>query len=325
MPRKTVIFGNGLGMALDSAYFSLDRALGHVWDGAVLDDPAKNLICQCLRGEDADRPHGEAELDILHYALSACDFLNAVGGGEFHWLSAEGQNFPVAVRRLFYETAVQFHQYEGALPAPFCDSLSHFLRTTRSHIATLNYDNLIYQPLIERGVLAGYDGALVDGFHRDGFGVEHMERWFGNNFGYYMHLHGSPLFVNRGRAIVKIRQRELVPETDTVSSHIVLSHVRHKPIIIGASPLLTAYWQYLLQAIGESTEVIMVGYSGLDNHLNDVLRRSAAGVAIRVVEWVGAGQDREAFWTQQLGRAVTVVPQESILDFAEWDAAPARV
>lgn len=50
MARKLIIFGNGLGMALDPAHFSLDRALADIWYRPnFLTDIHKQLIERCLQ------------------------------------------------------------------------------------------------------------------------------------------------------------------------------------------------------------------------------------------------------------------------------------
>ena len=320
MPRKTIIFGNGLGMALNHQAFSLDRALGVVWDDPdILSAAQKQLICNCLPDDRVGRPQGEDELDKLQLALSACDFLVGIPGSRIHWLSQEGQLFPAAVRKLIYNTARQFHQTGEELPdefiGPFCD----FIEQTESHIGTLNYDNLLYQPMIDRALLHGYDGALVDGFHDAGFAKENLERRYGRTFGYYLHLHGSPLFVDRRRATIKIHQFDLAEQADTMSSHIVLTHFEHKPAVISASRVLLSYWQLLSEAIDESEEVILFGYSGADTHLN-LLLKSMSDKPVKVVEWNGAGgeHDRAIFWRQQIGRGVELVQLPNVHDFREW-------
>ena len=320
MPRKTIIFGNGLGMALNPEEFSLDTAIGTVWhDDDFLDDASKQLITSCLPEECDGRPHGEDELDILQLALSACDFLSDIRGSRIHWLSEEGQQFPHAVRKFIYHTALQFHQCDDVLPNGFLGPLAEFINQTNSHVATLNYDNLLYQPLIEREVLKGYSGALVDGFHRTGFNADNMERLYSRNFGYYLHLHGSPLFIDRGNSTIKLNQCDLAEQTDTVSQHIVLTHFEHKPTVISGSEVLLSYWRKLAEAIGESEEVILVGYSGADDHLNAMIH-NAANVPVRVVEWAGAGDEeaRMEHWTETLAREVTLVRRENILEFQEW-------
>jgi hypothetical protein len=320
MARKTLIFGNGLGMALDPARFSLDTAIGQVWDSNVLSREQKQLICNCLPDDRAGRPHGEDELDKLQLALSACDFLNGIPGSRIHWLTPEGQTFPDAVRKFVYNTAMAFHQTGLALPNDFVAALIDFVRQTESHIGTLNYDNLLYQPMIEQSLLHGYSGALVDGFHNAGFDASNLERRFGRTFGYYLHLHGSPLFVERLGRTVKLLQRDLPQQIDTVSSHIVLTHFEHKPTVISASNVLLSYWQLLSEAIDESEEIILIGYSGADTHLNSLIR-TTSDTPVRIVEWDGAGveADRMDYWRGQCSRDVSLVRLESILDFREWE------
>ena len=152
-----------------------------------------------------------------------------------------------------------------------------------------------------------------------GFAVENLERRPWSTYGYYMHLHGSPLFVDQDGNISKLRQGELGSDDDVVGSHIVLTHVKHKPTVIAASPLLQAYWEYLEKALIESSEVLLFGYSGLDAHLNELLERRSPEV-IRVIEWDGAGseEERRAFWEKQFGRHVTLIRMSNILEFVDW-------
>lgn len=321
MARKTLIFGNGLVMALDPAFFLLDRAIGKVWDTTgLLDIPSKQLICNCLPVDTDDRPHGEDDLDVLQLALSACELLSRIAESRVHWLSSEGKAFPIAVRQFIYHTAIQFHNHAAGLPAEFVDCLATFIHGTKSHVATLNYDNLLYQPLIDREVLKGYDGALVDGFYSTGFDPDHLERKFGKAFGYYLHLHGSPLFVDREGTAFKLPQGETADDDGTLSSHIVLTHFKHKPTVINTSALLTTYWHTLIEAMNESDEILLVGYSGADEHLNDVLR-GFEKIKIRVVEWSGEGgaTDRVNYWRKKLlSTNVSLVQCNSLLDFRNW-------
>lgn len=319
MERKTIIFGNGLGMAHCADHFSLDRAIGQVWDSAsLLDEASKELICLCLPNQEEGRPRGEEDLDTLQTALSACDVLLGIGSSRIHWLSEQGQTFPRAIRNFIFHTALHFHTHKEPLQESFIGPFATYIHQTKSHVATLNYDNLLYQPLIERGVMSGYDGALVDGFLSSGFRAENLERKYSRDFGYYLHLHGSPLFFDRDGSALKFAQRELASATDTISSHIVLTHFRHKTSVITASDVLLAYWLKLVEAVKESSEVVLFGYSGKDQHLNSLLTNSS--VAVRVVEWAGAGgeDERQRYWSKQISREVRVVRLESILDFTDW-------
>ena len=100
MPRKTLIFGNGLGMALDPKHFSLTNAMAEIWnDPFAISDVHKDLISQCLGGNGAILQR-EDQLDPLHLVISACRTLSSINMSQrmnVHWLCQVGQHFPVAV------------------------------------------------------------------------------------------------------------------------------------------------------------------------------------------------------------------------------------
>jgi len=300
--RKLLIFGNGLGMALDHKHFSLAAALELIWNRpGFLSDKQKQLIERCLQRGGA--PEGEHELDTLHQAVTYCKALSQIGEGNVHWLTDDGIGFPGITATYIHKVATQLHNYEGILPGYFEQSLIQFVKDTRSHVATLNYDKLLYNSFIDNDVFDGYRGYLVDGMLAQGFSSDALERRYGNVFGYYLHLHGSPLFVNQGADVVKLARHQLTLDRDEASEHIVLTHIKRKPSVIAASRVLSAYWDYLGFALSESDEIILFGYSGLDTHLNVLLRPYLGHKPLRVIEWSGAGTqgEREQFWRSALG------------------------
>jgi hypothetical protein len=146
-----------------------------------------------------------------------------------------------------------------------------------------------HQKLIEAEILKSYDGELVDGFPDTGFAEEHLERRYGRDFGYYLHLHGTPLYIDSGELIIKQKQGHA---EEVSTKHLVLTHVRHKRSVIDASPVLRAYWRHLDLALQESQRVILLGYSGLDEHLNHRIRVHASGKTVLVIEWTGTGKSK---------------------------------
>jgi len=139
--------------------------------------------------------------------------------------------------------------------------------------------------------------------------------------GWYLHLHGSPLFYDAANGKVKKLPRHQLASTIVESMHLVLTHVRHKQSIIATSSLLTEYWKFLARALKESEEVVLVGYSGYDSHLNNFISRRADGLTIRVVEWSGAQPDndnRSEYWETKLKTPATVERYDSILEFIDW-------
>lgn len=320
--RKTLIFGNGLGMALDPNHFYLPNALQQIWDGNALDPIHRDLISACLPHQLGNCPQGEDDLDKLHVAITSCEYLGAIPIiNNCHWLSQYGWDFPSVCRSFITQVATRLYNFDGALPERFSGSLTEFIRTTKSHVATLNYDKLLYDSFISNGIVNGFNGFLVDGITTGaGFNSANLERKWGNNFGYYLHLHGSPLFKNRDGVIKNPSRFELNQQQPEPSAHIVLTHIRHKPTVISSSEILSAYWQHLYFSIAESTEVILFGYSGLDNHLNELLSVFAQRIQFKIVEWEGSGnyQNRHDFWRAALKQNINLVHAENILDFQQW-------
>lgn len=324
--RKTIIFGNGLGMALDSKFYLLSKALSDTWGASddndffpatYLSPETKTLIETCLAKKGS--PEGEDDLDKLQTSVFACNFLDNVGQGlqenNLHWLTEHGKNFPMVIRHYVHDVASAFHNSSYELPDDFASPLSEFIKKTKSHIATLNYDPLLYN-LLKSDHLDGYNGDLVDGIWGAGFKESNLERKYQKNFGYYLHLHGSPLFYESSGKVKKASN----PTTHKCGRHIVLTHVAHKPSIIASSVILKAYWKRLISCISESEEVILFGYSGLDDHLNQLI--SGRTNNVHIIEWKSPDYDeveRHQFWSDALQVDwPRLTPMESILEFIDW-------
>jgi len=319
MERKLIIFGNGLGMDLDPEHFSLQGTLEDIWNKKdFLTVEQKQLIERCLSREGP--PEGEHELNTLHQVVTYCKALNRIGDGDAHWLTQDGQDFPEITATYIHKVATKLHNFDGDLPKKFEEKLVEFIKKTRSHVATLNYDKLLYNSFIDNDIVKGYNGILVDGMLDNGFSADALERKYKKKFGYYLHLHGSPLFVNINNKIVKLTRQQLTIDRNEASEHIVLTHVKHKPSVIAASYALSTYWDYLQFALSEVEEIIFFGYSGFDNHLNVLIRPYLKSILLRVVEWRGAGKKgkRNEYWESIFGKNIKVVRLEHITDFTEW-------
>lgn len=326
MPRKTLVFGNGLGMALDPRHFSLTNAMADVWnDPLAISDIHKDLISQCM-GAVGAIPQREDQLDPLHLVISACKTLSSINRSQrmnVHWLSQEGLQFPIAVGNYIHKIATRLHLYNGGLPQAFLEPLIRFVRDTKSHIATLNYDKLLYGAFLDANLMGTYNTTtLVDGMVAAGFSSDALVRLYNNNFGYYLHLHGSPLFFDHHGLARKRDRDELNPYSPEGSDHIVLTHVRHKRSVIGSSMVLSTYWNYLNLSLNESQEIIVFGYSGEDSHLNDVIAAYAQSKHIVIVEWSGIGQtldQRLDYWARKFKtRNFHLHYLPNILTFTNW-------
>lgn len=319
--RDTIIFGNGLGMALDPDYFQLTPAMENAWnDPNCLDDNQRRLIQNCLQAQGAGaQPLGEDDLDILHTVVNACEFLDGVASDDNGWLTNDGQEFPSASRKYLTKVAWYFHRHCHELPESFLTPLFDFIKGTKSHVATLNYDNLMYQKMIEANILDGYDGFLVDGFHSTGFKDEHLKRMYDHDFGYYLHLHGTPLYIENSGEIVKQSQASA---QEIPTRHLVLAHGRHKPTIIDSSDVLRTYWRFLSYALQEGANIYLVGYSGNDEHLNHLIQAQAQGKDTNIIEWSGAGniENRKRYWQAKLeSESIRLIQKDNILEFTDWN------
>ena len=77
MPRKLLIFGNGLGMSLDQNHFSLQNALNDIWNRqGFLSAHHKQLIEACVG--NAGAPPGEDHLGPFQVAATCCQALNKI-------------------------------------------------------------------------------------------------------------------------------------------------------------------------------------------------------------------------------------------------------
>lgn len=253
----TLLFGNGLGRSLAPAYFPLEMGIRSVWgDENILNEDDKNAILQCLPdGEDGPRPmpSSEDELAALQKVVTACKLIGEVEEDNPIWLTEQGRAFPKIIDNFIARVAYYFHNCaETTEDYQKCiEGVSRFVMKYYSHIATLNYDNLLYQPLIDSGVLSGYSGHLLDGFTSLKFDESNLVR-HRKELGWYLHLHGSPLFYDHGNSVKKYRQSNLAGsfENENVAHrHIVLTHTTLKPEIISGSSLLASYWEFFGKAL----------------------------------------------------------------------------
>jgi len=317
--RSMLIIGNGIGMALNSDCFSLRSGLESVWNSTEHLSREHKLLIQSAIEDTTERvpPHSEEQLDKLQVAIVATEFLSDFKIDGASWVSDPAKELPKTFRKFLHEVALYFHGSGEVLPDDFVNPLSKFINDTKTHVATLNYDNLLYDAFSSSGVLKGYDGPLIDGFWKSGFNEDHLDRYDVSKHGWYMHLHGSPLYIGNKKAMGAYRDF-LDPDED---SHIVLCHVEHKPLIIGSSNILSTYWRYLEKAFEETSQLILFGYSGLDTHLNDRIRLRKDNKDLLVVEYSGAGKhaDRLTFWKKQTGFSeLKLKHMDNILEFNQW-------
>jgi hypothetical protein len=298
MTFTTLFFGNGLGRAIDNNYFSLGSGIANVWNNTsapfvnVLTQNEKLAILNCLpliNGQTPVMPQNESELLALQLILNSCKRIEAYHRTPNQILSNIGLNLSKTVEFLIRNVAFYFHGYNIQIPGStnrtfvtFYNCLHQFIVANSTHVATTNYDNILYQNFITNNIFSNLFATtrLVDGFTGQGnlvFDEDNLERKNNNNFGWYLHLHGSPLFytdmnhkinkLNAGNAQTALRNFNFPGYFE----HIVLNHFSLKPNIISSSTLLNTYWEYFVRALIESHRLVVFGYGGADVHINKVI------------------------------------------------------
>ena len=301
------------------------------WD--KLNDDEK-LAFSSLKGIDAGTgPSDEDQLLPSQVALVACQVIRSVADHPRTWLAKETELFPIAAKKLAFYTARYFHDYDPS-KCPrwpdFVSKLQQFISSTKSHVATLNYDTLLYDPFNnsfndDNGdptrICNGYYGSLIDGFYNVGFSPDYLTRHNPDGLGYYMHLHGSPLYFTKDEQHKKMKRPDLDEYVDT--PNLVLSHGSMKPMVIENSEILKTYWRVLDEAIEESEELILFGYSGSDEHLNRRIATKHDNKPVLVVEWENDGEtdvDRKSYWEEKISnKNIFLIRRKNILDFGVWN------
>lgn len=306
--KSTLIVGNGLGMALDPNHFNLQTGLAAAWNSFNREE--QHLISLGTN----NMPFAESLLEENHRLMTACQKL--LEFQELELLNERGMNYPDLYRDFIHRTALHYFNYEGTLPDEFVDSLIQLVQQG-CHIATLNYDKLLYSPLVERNILCGYGGYLVDGICKNsGYHYENMLRTF-NHFNWYLHLHGCPIFYTKDSEIYKRKYYEVPQSACSIEGrheHIVLANTELKPEIISNSPILGSYFDFFSKALFESNRLFILGYSGEDIHINNeikswVLERSKSleNSTIYIIQWEGAHQN-ESDWRHKI---ISKMPAEN--------------
>jgi hypothetical protein len=321
--RATIIFGNGIGMSLNPQYFNLESGLKLVWDTTDLFTENHKKLIQSVLPNITDKiyPQSEESLGDLQKAIFASETLQAYETPEAEWLNKNSRELAVAFKKYIHDVGIYFQKSGEKLPEIFTDHLSEFIKKTKTHVGVLNYDNLIYEALIGSKVLDGFNGTLIDGFVGGKFSSKNLRRhdYKEKRLGWFLNLHGSPLFID-DRKVSSSFIHFLEPN---YKSHIVLTHVNQKRVLISASPILNEYWIRLNQAIKESSHIILFGYSGEDIHLNDIISNYSLEKKITIIEWSGSGSYIQRFhdWSDKLDWSTNIklIQLDNILEFTDWD------
>lgn len=321
--RSVIVFGNGLGMALSSKDFLLGEAVFDVWNSGLVPEEQKDLILSCIE-QELDFPRSEDQMREMYSALYACETLLSLRDSA-EWLTEKSLGYPAAVYNFVHNVTKCLFQKsllsKGSVPNDFSRNLVSYIRESKSHVATLNYDGLVFEILKDNKLIGIEDSILKDGFKRALFNRENLFRKNENDYSWYLHLHGSPLFCGSD-SIKKMTVNDLREGKNSsgLGRNVVLTNFDNKMNVINSSFILKTYWEFFDLSLDQCEAVTLFGYSGADRHLNEMIAKNRNVKNIKVVEWLGAGPKsaRKSFWDEALGREVMYVPKENILSFSDW-------
>jgi len=343
------LIGNGINRAIDDDKFRLESGMEEAWEDIEGDEDLKKIIYDCLGEERC--PKNEVELENVQNCLFRLERIRKDLGGLPNALSEKImlEDFKKRISEfnesyISYLFAVAHYFYQKVRSCTndkecdrkekleklnnFTKGLADFIKTKKDkegitvHIATLNYDSYLYETFLdEHAVLKCLPSRtyLGDGFSRNGFIYENLPppqcgNWFGN----YLHLHGSPLFYTGADGkIYKSKRSYSLEDNKPKRSHIVLCNPSQKLDLIKQSPLLDAYFNRVEKLISQSKKIIVLGYGGRDEHINQAIRDyKNSDTSIIVVQRKGC---EEKGWSEKFGieplKLTIRDSYDSILDF----------
>lgn len=292
----TFLIGNGLGMALDPEAFSLKNAMENAWNKVIENSDHKRSFVNLFGLHKA--PEEENDLRDMEAILKHAKERNINVDNEVKLLA---KKFSYTVANSFLDTEPNNDTFNTKYPnfRPFINRLSKFITNNPgSTIATLNYDWLLYLAFNESGTFR----SLVDGFWKGGvFSPRECTNSKGNMaYGWFLHLHGSPLYFNDTQGTVCKRNVNWKLDTDdkwkqhqnwidsTSESHLVLTHPYFKDTIIQRSKVLRKYWREFDNSLKGNDRVIIIGYGGQDPHINRTIHNNLEkhpNKKAEIIEW----------------------------------------
>lgn len=363
----TVLVGNGLGMALDSKYFTLEAGMKSAWDkmkeeGGVDSTTFQKALKAFL---DEKVPENEDDLQKFHETLITLLKIESLGKQIpeeiMKVIHPEAHNFKTSYREYILHVAAHFYNYDvkiyndpfvfgsieilNGIPqasrSPFEKFIEKFTNFIKGkfesggivHVATLNYDGLLYREFINSKIISRTGGSLFDGVStKVGLNRKVLD-WTGK--GRYLHLHGSPMFYNDSDRFYSNSDSSIRKDSeengrnafkpfvidDKFRPHIVLCHSTQKEPYINRSELLRTYFEYFEKSLIQS-DLLIIGYSGKDLHVNkairDLRKKSSEPLIVKVVEYKDPNYQegqRQLFWEERLGADVNYEALSSILDY----------
>jgi hypothetical protein len=315
MGRSFILFGEDFWKTILSD--SMDRGTIIRNTLSCTNQEDKNLISKCLH--KSEESIEEEDLECLQSLTIAFKEIQSANDEDV-WLTSEAKNLIKASQKFSHEVGKKYINAHNGLhtESVLFSSLRNYIKSTNSHVATLGYDDVLYDFFIKNHIMSGFNGNLVDGFTNSGFNEENLERAYDNTFGYYFHLYGSPLYyTNKEGDVYKAKRSEY---EYCKGDHVILCPIHQKHQIIAASKVLRTYWEKIDWCLNcdDVNMVYFIGYRGGDDILNSKFKNWLAidntNREVIIVE-PDNSEDRISSWKKKIGDKIIHKPVDSILDF----------
>lgn len=310
------MIGNGLGRAIDNEYFELEKGMDKAWESLEGYPKIREIISSII--DPKEKPEKEQDLKEIQknifYLIQIRQAYEKLTTG----IKKDILTDPEKIEKQYYKyllfVAKYFSDYKDEETSDeaskFLKGFSDYIETNRPHIATLNYDTILYRHFIKTKIVDGFKGSLADGIADNGFQEGFLYPRFDNNYGCYLHLHGSPLFYTDKDGKIKKNAHDngaFAPVEDDGNErhHIILCHPEQKYELIQHSSLLSIYFNFFKTALEEAENIIIIGYGGMDEHINDAIRNSMKNKSkkIYIVERSDpdiSDNEKKKFWVSAL-------------------------
>lgn len=332
LTKRLIVFGNGLGRAIDDMHFRLSTALDVAWESGVLSPEKKDALLRWAMLGAGESPKTEEQFGRIYVVMrEAAKIRREHPVSAMDLTEDEMRSFCHAAACHFHDEAFSSADSEEKRAKFIATLIEHFAKK-ESSIATLNYDKLIYGAMVR----AHFDNVLDfdDGFRKKGFPVFYpvvLKKAIDRGEPLYLHLHGSPLFLTSqnecGDDQIEKKPTWAIPKiAGSSQSHLILNNSYYKQFDIEKSPLLLSYWAAYRALVEKAERIFLVGYSGCDDHLNAVINILQKGNVTRVVEreWgkkcrvYGQKVTQKEYWDMVIpGSELITMP--NILDFKAWE------
>lgn len=289
-----IFIANGLGLAIDDRHFQLSSGIRNAIDQMEKDE-LKDLIKfsfpENIEDKDFDlSAHYTENNEKLAYInmvsmltrmikTASGDVKEKLVSEELATLSSAVNSFIFRVADYYNDTNVSSMKVYGEQFVPFADNLCRFIYNRKAHVATTNYDDLLYRYFLNADVSVGQnrtekimhpgkDTTLIDGFNR-----EKGELLYNppktTNSSWYMHLHGSSRFYSQYNS-TRIRKSFQLTSFANYVPHVILNHFDLKAFQISTNHMLNDYFSKFKEVAKKTKEIYVIGYGGEDKHINDV-------------------------------------------------------